>query len=111
MAAKHKSSQEKTDPSTSLDGEVENAPQVVPPLTDLPSQDTVDQAITSDPLDLSRMRLNPSRLATVVGIKAASIRVGRPDDQDFFQVHGSELYSLDTYLLRMKADREFYYVV
>jgi hypothetical protein len=80
------------------------------PERDLPSEETVGQALSDDPLDLSRMRVNPAKLASVVGIKAAHIRVGRPDDQDFFRVHESELYTLDTYLLRMKADREFYFV-
>ena len=77
---------------------------------DLPSEETVGQALSDDPLDLSRMRVNPAKLVSVVGIKAAHIRVSRPDDQDFFRVHESEHYTLDTYLLRMKADREFYFV-
>jgi len=78
------------------------------PERDLPSEDVVEQALSDDPLDLSKMRVNPAKLVSVVGMKAAHIRVGRPDDQDFFRVH--EAYTLDTYLLRMKADREFYYV-
>jgi hypothetical protein len=77
---------------------------------DTPDESIVDQALSSDPLDLSRMRVNPAKLVSVVGIKAAHIRVGRPDDQDFFRVHKSDLYTLDTYLLRMRADREFYFV-
>jgi hypothetical protein len=80
------------------------------PSQDLPEASMVDSALSDDPLDLSRMRVNPAKLATVVGVKAAHIRVGRPDDQDFFRVHTGEGYSLDTYLLRMKADREFYFV-
>jgi hypothetical protein len=76
----------------------------------LPSEAVVDAALSRDPLDLRNMRVDPARLTTVVGIKATHIRVGRPDDQDFFRVHGGPSYTLDTYLLRMKADREFYYV-
>jgi hypothetical protein len=80
------------------------------PERDLPSEETVTQALSDDPLDLSKMRVNPAKLTAIVGLKAAHIRVGRPDDQDFFRVHDSPLFSLDTYLLRMKADREFYFV-
>jgi hypothetical protein len=80
------------------------------PEQDLPSEETVSQALSDDPLNLAKMRVNPAKLVSVVGMKASHIRVGRPDDQDFFRVHESELYSLDTYLLRMKADREFYFV-
>jgi hypothetical protein len=71
---------------------------------------TVKSALSDDPLDLTKMRINPAKLASMVGIKAAHIRVGRPDDQDFFQIHGGEEWVLDTYLLRMKSDREFYFV-
>jgi hypothetical protein len=93
-------------------GHIERAalPKAVPPINDLPDEATVNQTTSNDPLDLSKMRVNPAKMATVVGVKAAHIRVGRPDDQDFFRVHGSALYTLDTYLLRMKADREFFYV-
>jgi hypothetical protein len=87
-----------------------NLSEIIAPGQDLPSDQVIDQALSDDPLDLSKMRINPAKLATVVGMKAAHIRVGRPDDQDFFRVHPSELYTLDTYLLRMKADREFYFV-
>jgi hypothetical protein len=71
---------------------------------------TVKSALSDDPLDLTKMHINPAKLASMVGIKAAHIRVGRPDDQDFFQIHGGEEWILDTYLLRMKSDREFYFV-
>jgi hypothetical protein len=76
----------------------------------IPPDPVVETALSNDPLNLSSMRINPAKLATIVGVKAAHIRVGRPDDQDFFQVHGGDEWVLDTYLLRMKNDREFYFV-
>jgi hypothetical protein len=76
----------------------------------IPPDPVVETALSTDPLNLSSMRINPAKLATIVGVKAAHIRVGRPDDQDFFQVHGGDGWVLDTYLLRMKNDREFYFV-
>jgi hypothetical protein len=78
-----------------------------------PEQDvqaSIDIPLSSDPLDLSRMRISPAKLTTILGTKATHIRVGRPDDQDFFQVRPGNAWCLDTYLLRMKTDREFYFV-
>jgi hypothetical protein len=84
--------------------------ELVAPAQDVLPDPVVDLALSDDPLDLSRMRVDPAKLAKVVGVKAAHIRVGRPDDQDFFRVHADPQYTLDTYLLRMKADREFFFV-
>jgi hypothetical protein len=84
--------------------------EVVAPDRDVPAEETVNQALSGDPLDLRNMRVNPAKLTAIVGMKASHIRVGRPDDQDFFRVHENGQYTLDTYLLRMKADREFYFV-
>jgi hypothetical protein len=86
------------------------AAEVIRDTAAFPREAVVDAALSRDPLDLRHMRIDPAKLATVVGVKATHIRVGRPDDQDFFRVHDAPDYVLDTYLLFMKADREYYFV-
>jgi hypothetical protein len=108
MATKHEKNQAQNGQPTVIDNS--SLAELVGAEHDILAESIVNQALSSDPLDLSRMRVNPAKLVSVIGIKAAHIRVGRPDDQDFFRVHEREGFTLDTYLLRMKADREFYFV-
>jgi hypothetical protein len=83
---------------------------IASPPQHLPSIETVEQALSNDPLDLANMRIDPATHAQAVGVKSLSIRVGRPDTQDMFKVHADAAFSLDTYLLHMTQDREMYFV-
>jgi hypothetical protein len=75
-----------------------------------PSASVVQQALSDDPLDLGNMRIDPATHAQAVGIKAMSVRVGRPDTQDMFRVHADPAFTVDTYLLHMTQDRDMFFV-
>ena len=75
-----------------------------------PPASVVEQALSEDPLDLGNMRIDPATHAQAVGVKAMSVRVGRPDTQDMFRVHADPAFTVDTYLLHMTQDRDMFFV-
>src|SRR5437764_2106398 len=61
----------------------------------------------SNPCDLSNLRLSQS---DAVGVKKllTTVRVHKPEKQDFIRVHPDEKYRVDIPMILLKDDREFY---
>ena len=71
-----------------------------------------DQDLTEpDNLDLDSLRLSQNFTAMVgVKKKIITVHVRKPDRQWFVRVHSEESYRLETAMLELKEDREFYLV-
>lgn len=65
----------------------------------------------TNPFDPTRLRLS-QRFSQGVDIKRAlvTVPVRKPNPQEFFRVHPDEEWRLDTALIEIKLDREFYLV-
>lgn len=65
-----------------------------------------------DPFDPAALRLDPNTAAGAIGVKRKilSIKVGKPDKQEFVRVHPDETFRLDTAIVEDKVNREAYLV-
>lgn len=64
-----------------------------------------------DPMDPARWRLDQTLTEGIATTKLLTkIPVRKPEQQEFFRVHPSEVYRLNAALILVKADREFYLV-
>jgi hypothetical protein len=65
----------------------------------------------NDPFDLDALKLSQDFAANLgVKKKLLTVRVDKPDKAWFVRVHPSPDYRLDTFLLRLRAERETYLV-
>ena len=65
-----------------------------------------------DPFDPASLRIDPGMAAGAIGVKkqTLSVRVSKPDKQEFVRVHPSPEYRVDTALIEDKVNRESYLV-
>jgi hypothetical protein len=71
----------------------------------------VDTAVSSDPLDLARLRINPENLeGNSVKKLLTMVPVRRPGKQDFVRVHPDPAYRTAVMVLEFKEDDETYVV-
>jgi hypothetical protein len=66
--------------------------------------------IIPDPLDLTKLRLNPSFIETTKVKRVLRVLTGRPSNQDFFRVHPDESYRMLFGMVDLKEDGEDYLV-
>jgi hypothetical protein len=68
------------------------------------------EPVEADPFDVEALRLGSS--FEVLGVKKelTVLPVGKPDKQVFFRTHPAEVYRLETGLLELREEREFYLV-
>ena len=73
--------------------------------------DTKPKVDSTDPFDLSRLRLSQD-FASKVGVKKAliTVPVRKPDRQSFVRVHPGAAWRLKTAILELKDERETYLV-
>jgi hypothetical protein len=66
----------------------------------------------ADPFDPSAIRLDPNTAAGAIGVKRKilTIKVGKPDKQEFVRVHPDATYRVDTAVVEDKVNRESYLV-
>ncbi|EMI19532.1 hypothetical protein RMSM_03563 [Rhodopirellula maiorica SM1] len=98
----------KNDQPNSGDGSHGESPVI--PIQSLGSPKPIDEA-TPDPFNPAALRLSNADSAGL-GVKRVitSIRVGKPNKQEFVRVHPSEDYRIDTTILEDLHDRESYLV-
>jgi hypothetical protein len=71
----------------------------------------VDAAVSDDPFDLSRLRVNPEFVeGSSVKKLLATVPIRKPSNQDFIRVHPSPQYRETLAFLELKDDRETFVV-
>jgi len=74
-----------------------------------PKLELVDAAISDDPFDLAKLRVNPENLeGTSVKKLLTTVPVKKPGAQDFIRVHSSPAYRETLAFVELKDDREVY---
>src|SRR4051812_25391190 len=63
-----------------------------------------------DPFDPANMRLDPAAELVAIERVLVRVRVRKPDSQGFFRVHPDPIYRVDTALILLREEREFYYL-
>ena len=79
-------------------------------MTDKPSKPKlVENAISDDPFDLDKLRVNPDFLETTnVKKLLTTVPIRKPNQQDFIRVHPSPAYRGLFAFIELKDDREIY---
>jgi len=71
----------------------------------------VDDAVSDDPYDLGRLRIDPEKLETAATKKLlTSVPVKKPNSQDFIRVRPESDYRETLALVELRDDRETYIV-
>ncbi|HEX6015115.1 MAG TPA: hypothetical protein VFY87_25625 [Geminicoccaceae bacterium] len=85
-------------------------PQAVTPIEDDEPPAPTAPARDADPFDPAALRLAPDFEAVGVRRVLTAVPVRKPGKQEFVRVHPGEDYRLETGLIELKEDREFYLV-
>jgi hypothetical protein len=80
-------------------------------MNDKPKLELVDAAISDDPFDLAKLRVNPENLeGTNVKKLVTTVPVKKPGNQDFIRVRSEPAFRETMAFLELKDDREIYVV-
>ncbi len=65
-----------------------------------------------DPFDPASLRINPNTVAGAIGVKRklVTLKVGKPNKQEYYRVHPDPAYRLETAVIEDKKNRETYLV-
>src|SRR5215470_9753371 len=81
------------------------------PMTDKTKLELIDNAVSSDPYDLAKLRVNPENLeGTNVKKLITTVPVRKPGNQDFIRIRPEPSYREILAFLELKDDREIYIV-